>query len=390
MHFPDFKANAEISSFSADHFSLAQKYLPHVLRHYYPEWLKNPKGLVGTLWKNPTQHNAEVLTDLGIRFHQYLTNLSPDSAPAARHKIRGLFDCKDPKQLEEQIAELSIGGVLGHINGPLAVDPLSRPLTYQSAAPPRSPDYSTNIGQCEIFCETTVLRMNAIDQWKMHTDIVRERLMKKLPRQKLYSAVEIHAPLSIRSDQFSDRMAQDLANEMRKTGSGQTMIGIGQTPVFFKWEALPIHHFNDEDEWLSLIKNNRMVVAHNGDPNNPGISGQTAVAVTPILDPSFIEKLEQSIKNTLDGKRGQFCGKAPTMLIVQPSMHFVKPELILEIAEHFFNIDLFGWLNALALFVPGKSFSKNCRLACILPIKNPKSKNSCPPELAELIRRLIE
>jgi hypothetical protein len=330
------------------------------MERYSAGWETAPIGVMAQLWNQDARPAVERLIDIARVLFDFSRGITLESAPAFEHKVRQLLSCKDEAQFDELLAELRVGALLAVRAGPVACEPLARPLDYRSSAQPRSPDFAIRLPESDILIEVTTLRIGALDYWERALAIIRERIRDAVVAAGMAKEVEIHAPLRVRADALTRRVIDRLLTEMKRARDGALDVELGPVSIRVMWremtflqlplgasdlDAMPKDPFSSKEHFSAVI----------GSAAN--ISSASASKIVPILGPNVEELFLKSIRNTVEGKRPQFMIQAPSLLVLQPGAWRLPPDYVHHLIDkRLWPNPQYRWLTGIGILQPRRTF----------------------------------
>lgn len=319
-----------------------------------------PVGVMALLWRQNTRPAAERLIDIASVLFDFSRGITLDSAPALEHKVRQLLTCRDDLQFEELLAELRVGAFLATRAGPVACEPLVRPLDYKASASPRSPDFAIRLPESDVLIEVTTLRIGALDYWERALEDIRERIREAVVAAGMAKEIEIHVPLRVRADALTRRVMDDLIAEMRRTKDGSANIKLGPVHAKLLWREMMFVGFSSCATELDRLSQNLFPnQEHFSAVIGPAASVQSASAskIVPVIGPNIDELFLKSIRNTIDGKRDQFTIQAPSLLILQPGAWRIPADYVRHLVDvRVWPNPQYSWLTGIGILQPRRDF----------------------------------
>lgn len=156
-----------------------------------PGWLAAPKGFLGVPWANPARHHAAWLAWLAYKIDGLFAMSAPSSRGRLNEKIQELVRAPDEAVFTERWTELELGHFLGERFGSVICEPLAGD---DSAAQAPSPDWSFWCGDEVSYCEVTVARVQALEDWQRLTETVTQTLPNLLVRAGAFVDVLVRLP----------------------------------------------------------------------------------------------------------------------------------------------------------------------------------------------------
>lgn len=382
---PDFAG----SIFTSEDLNEARSVFRTVFERHAPGWDRAPIGIMARLWSQDARPAIERLIDIARVLFEFSRGITAESAPAFEHKVLQLLNCKDEAQFDELLAELRIGALLATRAGPVACEPLARPLNYKASAQPRSPDFAIRLPESDILIEVTTLRIGALDYWERALEVIRERIRQAVVAAGMAKEVEIHAPLRVRADALRRQLITDLLARMKGARDGAVDVELGPVSAKIIWremafleippgastiDALPLNPFPSKEHFSAVI-----ISAEN-------ILSASASKIVPVLGPNIDDLFLKSIRNTIDGKRAQFTIQAPSLLILQPGAWRIPPDYVRSLIEkRLWPNPQYAWLTGIGILQPRRSYEATEPATRLTVSWNPSPKEARTTALNDLI-----
>jgi hypothetical protein len=329
------------------------------------------------------------LIDIARVLFDFSRGITTESAPAFRHKVRQLLYSKDEAQFDELLAELRIGALLAIRAGPVACEPLARPLDYESGAQPRSPDFAIRLPESDILIEVTTLRIGALDYWERALAIIRERIREAVVGAGMLKEVEIHAPLRVRADALTRQVVDRLLTKMRRTPDGTVDIELGPASAKVIWREMAVFELPPSATGLNALPQNPFPSdAHFSAVIGSAATVQSASAskIVPVLGPNVDELFLKSIRNTIDGKRIQFTIQAPSLLVLQLGAWRIPPDYVRHLIDkRIWPNPQYAWLTGIGILQPRRTFGATEPATTLTVSWNPKPREARTTALNDLI-----
>lgn len=382
---PDFTG----SIFTSQDLAEARSVFRHIFERHAPGWDVAPIGVMAKLWSQDARPAVERLIEIARMLFDFSRGITSESEPAFRHKVRQLLNCKDEAQFDELLAELRIGAILAIRAGPVACEPLARPLNYKSGEQARSPDFAIRLPESDILIEVTTMRIGALDYWERALAIIRERIREAVVCTGMAKEVEIHAPLGVRANELTRRVLCHLVAEMQRTRDGEVDIKLGPASAKVVWREMAFLELPPGATGLGpLPQNSFPSKEHFSAVIGSGVSIQSASAskIVLVLGPNVEELFLKSIRNTIDGKRAQFTIQTPSLLILQPGAWRIPPDYVRHLIDkRIWPNPQYAWLTGIGILQPRRTFGVTEPATRLTVSWNPNPREARTTALNDLI-----
>lgn len=382
---PDFTG----SIYSSNDLDEARLVFEQVFERYAPSWNSTAAGVLARLWIQDARPAVEQLIDIARVLFEFSGGITNESIPALEQKIRLLLACKDQAQFDELLAELRVGALLAVRAGPVACEPLARPLDYRSATQSRSPDFAIRLPESDVLIEVTTLRVGALDKWERAMEVIRERIREAVVGAGMAKEVEIHAPLKISAHTLTRRVLDQLLKAMKKVRDGAINVEFGPVVAKVIWREMAyFENLPFEGDQASLgdypFPNKDHFSAVFGTAGS--ISAASASKIVLVTGPNVDEIFVNSVRNTIDAKRTQFTVPAPSLLILQPGAWRISPDYMQHLVEkRLWPNSQYAWLTGIGILQPRRSFEATGRATTLTVTWNPSPKEPRTSALNDLV-----
>lgn len=382
---PDFTG----SIYSSHDLDEARLVFNLVFERYAPGWNSKSAGVLARLWSQDARPAVEQLIDIARVLFEFSGGITNESIPALDHKIRLLLACKDQPQFDELLAELRVGALLAVRAGPVACEPLSRPLDYKNSTQSRSPDFAIRLPESDILIEVTTLRIGALDKWERAMEVIRERIREAVVGAGMAKEVEIHAPLKVSAHALTRRVLDHLLKAMKQGRDGAINIEFGPVVAKVIWREIAYFQaFPLEGDQASLGDYPFPSKDHFSAVFGPAgsVPAASASKIVLVIGPNVDELFVNSIRNTVDAKRTQFTVQAPSLLILQPGAWRISPDYVQHLVEkRLWPNSQYAWLTGIGILQPRRSFEAAGRTTTLTVTWNPSPKEPRTPALNDLV-----
>jgi hypothetical protein len=215
-------------------------YLVAVIKLVAPEWLDNPVGTLGELWRQDEVNAscnliwiATMLRDISARIDQ----VSLSRLPA---KFKALLLAHEPK-FSEYRAELEVGWYIASHVDSLLIEPLAtRDGNVDLSNQMKSPDFAFEIVDT-VYLEVTAFYVGILDAWQKAVDYIASslqyRLLKKGRSLKLHLQLPLQAFAPKQSQKFdANQIIQYIWGKMYTDSGELTLTHHGK----IRWEPYTI------------------------------------------------------------------------------------------------------------------------------------------------------
>lgn len=232
---------------SDTHFAAQSQYLQVIrddlvaeIKKVAPEWLDNPKGILGEFWRKDEVDATCYLLWIADMLRLISARIDQESLLRLRGKLKALLYANEPK-FSEYRAELEVGWyVADHVDS-LMIEPLASmegntDLSQQA----RSPDFAFEL-EGTVYLEVSVFNVGILDTWQRAVDYIASSLQQKLLKNGRHLKLHLQLPLQAfepkQSQKFdTNQVIQHIWRHMHSPSGELTITHQGK----IRWEPYPI------------------------------------------------------------------------------------------------------------------------------------------------------
>ncbi|SFR77255.1 hypothetical protein SAMN05428960_1418 [Mitsuaria sp. PDC51] len=350
-------------------------------------WRTGRSSILARDWNEGFEPAVKRLLFIAYAIERYVANLTTESTPAIDHKIPTFLKCNSVTQFREDLGELVIGGIIGDKAGPVACDPLVRPLTFSGdsgATRPNSCDFAIRMPNddgepTDILVDVTTLNFGHYRDWQKALDEVANSISNQIIKAGLFKQLSFSASLGITAHSPFRRDVLSLIEEMRDSADGRKVLSLPGGEVEVAWEGMDIIQI-EPDEFPTGNFRGRAAVFHTA-----GAVAHSSVSVNRTLRPAATDEaiIYKSLIRTLKAKKEQlkFLDKetTETAIFIQNASEVI-PDAYLEWLLHtrVWPNPEFRWLSCVSIFRITEDYSTRNRAVVIAIITNPNAHHKTP------------
>jgi hypothetical protein len=375
MAFGDVDANLSGTVFSATDLHRARHFFRLHLASVVPNWIANPTGFMGQLWKAAgfNQNAACTLIEVARVFSVLQDRVTEKSVISLRDKLKNLSRVGSVNQFDEQLTELQFAEALSTRVRPISFEPFVPADPLCAAMRPQSPDFGVIVPDGFLLFEFTVFRIEALQRCERFWQGYAELLMRIAENREWCGRFVIECPMMQTYPALDlTKVAASLPNEFDADGERKWPIAIGAAATSIHW--IPLEFTGVTDAATGKVI--------------PELSLSFAVAH---LQPSSTNTLTdevflKSLRKTLEKKRKQFRGfDGPCILVLKLGHQWLNWEHIEHVIQsRLWPNSAYSHLAAILRFTPRTSYEQGAAGFDIRAVPNPNCRYEVPTSLIRL------
>lgn len=359
-------------------------------------WRTGRSSILARDWNEGFEPAVRRLLFIAFTIERYIENLTIDSVPAIDHKISTFLRGNSATQFREDLGELVIGGILGDRAGPVACDPLIRPLTFNGstgATRVNSCDFAVRLPDdsgepTDILVDVTTLNFGHYRDWQRALDEVSNSISNQVIRAGLFKQLSFSASLGITAHSPFRRDVLALIEEMRGKADGRQVLHLPGGEVEVTWESMDVVRI-EPGEFPPTAFLGRTAAFH-----TEGAIVHSSVSVNRVLRPAATDEaiIHKCLIRTLKGKKDQLRhpdgDTTQTAVFLQNASEVISDEYLgWLIRNRAWPNPEFHWLSCVAIFRLTDDYTTTDRAVPMTIISNPNARHKTPQSFTDAMTR---
>jgi len=380
----------------SQNIQIIRDFLVAEIKQVAPDWLDNPKGILGELWKKDEVYATCYWLWIANMLHDMYGKINQESLSRLQSKFKALLYASEPN-FSEYRAEFEVGWYLSSYTDSFVIEPLaSRDGNINLADQTHSPDFAFDLEDIT-YLEVTTFYVGILDKWQKTVDYITSSLQNRLSKKGRQLKIYLQLPLKIFEPKQlknfdANQVIQHIWRNMHTDRDELTIAPNGK----IQWEPYRVSatqaHIPLEpqelDDGTNLIPFDGTWQAHI-NINSSQSDSTGFIQITPfgvyhspnigIDKASFVKEssivtlsesdvreanelvLKSLIKKLHVDKREQFPlrRQKPYILAIKPGNYHLQGDGLFKLIEQFiWSDDKFDWISGIILFTSRSGFLK--------------------------------
>jgi hypothetical protein len=367
-------------------------------KHYLPGWLANPTGHLAPLFKSDSPHAVFILIDIAATLCILSQNITKQSVPIFKAKVRSLLTENDEKLFDELWTEIIAATMLSRSVSPIAFEPyvvkaqsegriahLLRKFTKTTGKQLPSTDYAVVLPDGVVAIEVTVFNIGHLQKWQKRVNAIRDILSERILKSEgIYRDIDLALPLEFDASLGNKLCERRVTTKIMDKERGELTVDVGQETAHLRWRPMPIYDRSSLDIHNVPSEVNSFIVTEGGNLAKNGFGFRSR----PTGDPKrFAELMLNSLRATLARKRDQFQGNTDRyVLIIKRGHHRMSSELLHDLfRSRIWPNSSYDWITCFGEFIPRHDYKKGTSHTSLTFQTNPNGKPLAGPFLTSLL-----
>lgn len=340
-------------------------------KRYAPGWFDNPVGCLAPLFQSKSPRSAFLLIDIAGALNLLSNhNVTQDSLPVFKGKIRALMTEENQSAFDELLTEIMVAAHLCRSVSPIAFEPFVtkrhseggfvrflRKITKTVGKQLASPDYAVVLPDGPVAIEVTVLHVGQLQSWQRRVNEIRDALKEKILRADgIYRDVELQLPLEFNRKVGNKLCERQVIDKILREEQGELRVDLGPQIAHLRWRQLTIYEQSSFDMRDVSAEVNIFAVTDSRLRMKNGF-GFTSRPIGTCEQ--FEEFMFKSLTNTLARKHNQFHVKNHRYILILKLGHTRMPSELLHnlFRKRIWPNSKYNWLTCFGEFQPRSGYA---------------------------------